>query len=125
MTFEEAIKDPRRPLSMSPRDWMLSVEAELAEEEELVDKSAMRIASEMSQEDQQLTPVRENGWEMIDIGIDQIIQGCQILDKGLWQAGSRDLNPAARAILNNIKDLLDTAIVPYMADMVKESEKIS
>ena len=33
MTFEEAVADPKRPLSLTPREWMYSVEASIAEEE--------------------------------------------------------------------------------------------
>lgn len=122
MTLEEAIKDPKRPLSISPRDWALSVEAELAEEEELIDKSAKRIASE--QKEIEFRPSKESGWEKIDIGIDQIIQGCQILEKGIWEAGMKNLSPEYRGVLDSIKDTFQSAIVPYMADIIREADKI-
>ena len=48
MTWEEALRDPRRPLSLSPRDWMLSVEAELEEESSLTEGSIQRIQGEDS-----------------------------------------------------------------------------
>ena len=122
MTIEEAIKDPKRPLSISPRDWALSMDAELEEENELIDKSSERIASE--QKEASFSYSKESGWEKIDIGIDQIIQGCQILEKGIWEANMKNLSPECRSILDTIKDIFQSAIVPYMADIVQESEKI-
>lgn len=122
MTIEEAIKDPKRPLSISPRDWALSMDAELEEENELIDKSSERIASE--QKEASFSHSKESGWEKIDIGIDQIIQGCQILEKGIWEANMKNLSPECRSILDTIKDIFQSAIVPYMADIVQESEKI-
>lgn len=122
MTIEEAIKDPKRPLSISPRDWALSMDAELEEENELIDKSSERIASE--QKETSFSHSKESGWEKIDIGIDQIIQGCQILEKGIWEANMKNLSPECRSILDAIKDIFQSAIVPYMADIVQESEKI-
>ena len=122
MTIEEAIKDPKRPLSISPRDWALSMDAELEEENELIEKSSERIASE--QKDESFAHSKESGWEKIDIGIDQIIQGCQILEKGIWEANMKNLSPECRSILDAIKDIFQSAIVPYMADIVQESEKI-
>ena len=122
MTIEEAIKDPKRPLSISPRDWALSMDAELEEENELIEKSSERIASE--QKEVSFSYSKESGWEKIDIGIDQIIQGCQILEKGIWEANMKNLSPECRSILDAIKDIFQSAIVPYMADIVQESEKI-
>lgn len=122
MTIEEAIKDPKRPLSISPRDWALSMDAELEEENELIEKSSERIASE--QKEATFSHSKESGWEKIDIGIDQIIQGCQILEKGIWEANMKNLSPECRSILDAIKDIFQSAIVPYMADIVQESEKI-
>lgn len=122
MTIEEAIKDPKRPLSISPRDWALSIDAELEEENELIDKSSERIASE--QKEASFSHSKESGWEKIDIGIDQIIQGCQILEKGIWEANMKNLSPECRSILDTIKDIFQSAIVPYIADIVQESEKI-
>lgn len=122
MTIEEAIKDPKRPLSISPRDWALSMDAELEEENELIEKSSERIASE--QKEMSFSYSKESGWEKIDIGIDQIIQGCQILEKGIWEANMKNLSPECRSILDTIKDIFQSAIVPYMADIVQESEKI-
>lgn len=116
MTFEEAVMDPNRPLSLTPREWMYSVEASLAEENELVDKVASRIAKE---EDK---PEPETGLEKIDMGIDQMVQGVRLVQSGIQDSRMVDLEPKTRKAIENIKDLLETAIAPYLADIINYSD---
>ena len=116
MTFEEAVMDPNRPLSLTPREWMYSVEATLAEENELVDKVASRIAKE---EDK---PEPETGLEKIDMGIDQMVQGVRLVQSGIQDSRMVDLEPKTRKAVEKIKDLLETAIAPYLADIINYSD---
>ena len=116
MTFEEAVMDPNRPLSLTPREWMYSVEASLAEENELVDKVASRIAKE---EDK---PEPETGLEKIDMGIDQMVQGVRLVQSGIQDSRMVDLEPNTRKAIEKIKDLLETAIAPYLADIINYSD---
>lgn len=116
MTFEEAVMDPNRPLSLTPREWMYSVEATLAEENELVDKVASRIAKE---EDK---PEPETGLEKIDMGIDQMVQGVRLVQSGIQDSRMVDLEPKTRKAIEKIKDLLETAIAPYLADIINYSD---
>ena len=116
MTFEEAVMDPNRPLSLTPREWMYSVEASLAEENELVDKVASRIAKE---EDK---PEPETGLEKIDMGIDQMVQGVRLVQSGIQDSRMVDLEPKTRKAVEKIKDLLETAIAPYLADIINYSD---
>ena len=126
MTLNDAIKDPERPLSINPMEWMLAVEANLAEEEELTKKVADRIAAkkrnfeeEEKSDKKDLTIV---GVETIDMGIDQIIQGIKLVYSGLSEAEKADMTPKMRKAVNTIKDLMDTAIVPYTKDIAKQSD---
>lgn len=123
MTLNDAIKDPERPLSINPMEWMLAVEANLAEEEELTKKVAKRISSkndnENKEEKKDLTIV---GIETIDMGIDQIIQGIKLVYSGLKESEKADMTPQMRKSVNIIKDLMDTAIVPYMKDIAEQSD---
>lgn len=123
MTLNDAIKDPERPLSINPMEWMLAVEANLAEEEELTKKVAKRISSkndnENKEEKKDLTIV---GIETIDMGIDQIIQGIKLVYSGLKESEKADMTPKMRKSVNTIKDLMDTAIVPYMKDIAEQSD---
>ena len=116
MTFQEAAIDPNRPLSITPREWMYSVEASLAEEEKLINESAKRIASDITEKEVS----NIDGLEKMDLAVDQIIQGIKILYAGIDEAKTANLKPLERKIVNNVKDLLDTAITPYMVDIIKE-----
>lgn len=124
MTLNEAIQDPKRPLSINPMEWMLAVEADLAEEEELTKKVAERIATQnkkndnvVSQKDLVIT-----GIETIDMGIDQIIQGIKLVYSGIENSDKADMKPKLRKTVNEIKDLMNTAVVPYMKDVVELSD---
>lgn len=119
MTFEEAIFDPQRPLSLTPREWMYSVEASLAEEEELTDKAAIRIAKQ-----EEKPEPSDTGLEKVDMGIDQLVQGVELITSGLQDSRMVDLDPKTRKVLEKIKDLVETAISPYLVDIIKESDSL-
>ena len=120
MRFEEAVNDKSRPLSITPREWMMSVEASLAEEEELTVNSAKRIAGK----EQKADAPSGDGVEKIDIGVDQIVQGIKICYVGLSEAERANLPPELRKIINKVKDLMDTAISPYMLDVIDVLDKM-
>lgn len=124
MTLNDAIFDPKRPLSITPSEWMMSVEASLAEEEELTKKSVQRIAKKEESNSTQQKDFMLSGIQTIDIGIDQIVQGIKIVYSGLEDTNKADLKPAFRKAVNKIKDLMDTAIVPYMKDIVDCSNEL-
>lgn len=118
MTFEDAASDPRRPLSLTPREWMYSVEAELAEEDQLVSKTAERIASENGTAD------KPDGLELIDLGLDQMVSGAKLLESGIRSARMLDMTPSARRAVEEVKDLLETALKPYLADAIVAADKL-
>lgn len=126
MTLNEAIQDPKRPLSINPMEWMMAVEANLAEEEELTQKVASRLAAKSKKSDESEESVKKDlaivGVETIDMGIDQIIQGIKLVYSGLTESEKADMTPKLRKSINEIKDLMDTAIVPYMKDIAKLSD---
>ena len=133
MTFEEAIFDPQRPLSLTPREWMYSVEASLAEEEELTDKAAIRIAKQEEKPEPSDTGLEKvdmgidqlvQGVELITMGIDQLVQGVELITSGLQDSRMVDLDPKTRKVLEKIKDLVETAISPYLVDIIKESDSL-
>lgn len=119
MTFDEAVMDPNRPLSLTPREWMYSVEAKLAEEEELIENAAKRIAKEQSKPEP-----TETGLEKIDMGIDQMISGVQLVMSGIQDSRMTDLDPKTRKVIEKIKDLMETAISPYLADIINQSDSL-
>lgn len=122
MNINEAISDLGRPLSITPKEWMMSVEASLAEENELTEKAVMRMAAKKSDSEPEKKDIVVGGVETIDIGIDQIVQGIKIVYEGVKKADKGDAIPSLRKKVNKIKDLMDTAIVPYIKDICELSD---
>ena len=102
MTLNDAIFDPKRPLSITPSEWMMSVEASLAEEEELTKKSVQRIAKKEKSNSAPQKDFMLSGIQTIDIGIDQIVQGIKIVYSGLEDTNKADLKPAFRKAVSKI-----------------------
>lgn len=120
MNINEAITDPQRPLSITPKEWMMSVEASLAEEKELTENVITRIAKEEKNEGKK--DLMLSGVETMDMGIDQIVQGIKIVYEGLKKTDKANMNPNMRKSIEKIKDLMDTAVVPYIKDICELSE---
>lgn len=120
MSFKQAVEDPNRPLSITPREWMYAVQAQLQEQNQLVDQTINRIASQQKKKKVQV----QDGMEKIQIGIDQIVSGIKIVNQGLIDANIADLKPMQRKIVDKVKQLLETAIQPYMVDMIEQMDKL-
>lgn len=119
MTFQEAALDPNRPLSITPREWMYAVEAQMAKEKDLVDNTIVRLASE------QETDIKSiDGLEKIEMGVDQIVEGIKIVNQGILDSEIANLSPDERAIVNKVKDLIETALSPYTVDVIEELDKL-
>ena len=117
MTFEEAVRDPNRPLSCSPTEWMYAVAAELAEEEDL--------ASPGGTEMPRLDGNSVKDWPVkLNLGIDLLYQGTMAMRSALVVAGRDDLAPDMRNCVNEIERMLSGAIEPYLADIMTLSDKM-
>jgi len=114
MDFNEAVQDKNRPLCVTPREWMYTVEAALEEEKQLVEESVDRLV-----EEKEIKKDEMSGFVKIDLGIDQIVQGIKIVYCGLSEVNKKDLSVKERGFYKKIKDLFDTAIVPYVSDVSK------
>ena len=114
MTLQEAINDKNRPLNISPKDWMQQVEQsiKLAEETIVYPEEAEETISE------------DNAFGTIDLGMDYIIQGVQIVTKGLQIANKIDLNIEERKIIKMIEENINGAVLPYSIDIIEELSKI-
>ena len=66
--------------------------------------------------------MKRTGMEKIDLGIDQMVQAAQMMQSGLQEARMADLSPAERKCIETIRDLLETAIEPYLLDMIRASD---
>lgn len=122
MTINEAIADPKRPLSIAPQEWMLAVEAKLAEEQELTDKVAQRVVAAKRGEEP-TKPLEVSAIEKMDAGIDQLVQGCKILMSALDELKRANLEPYQRKSVDKINDLTNNAIGPYLVDIIQASQE--
>ena len=114
MNLQEAINDKNRPLNVSPKDWMQQVEQNLELMEETV----------VYPEEVENTISENNAFGTIDIGMDYIIQGVQIVLKGLQIANKIDLNIEERNIIKMIDENIKGAVLPYSLDIIEEFSKI-
>lgn len=119
MTFQQAALDPNRPLSITPRQWMYAVQAQMATQNELVDNTITRIASQKKQ-----VITGDNCFQKIQLGLDQIVSGIKIMLQGLNDAKIVDLRPNQRAIANKVQDLVQTALSPYTVDIIEQLDKL-
>lgn len=122
MTINEAIVDPKRPLSIAPQEWMLAVEAKLAEDEELTDKAAQRVIAAKKGEEP-TKPLDVSAIEKMDAGIDQLVQGCKILMSAMDELKRLNLEPHQRKSVEKINDLTNNAIGPYLVEIIQASQE--
>ena len=122
MTINEAISDPKRPLSIAPQEWMLAVEAKLAEDEELTDKAAQRVIAAKKGEEP-TKPLDVSAIEKMDAGIDQLVQGCKILMNAMDELKRANLEPHQRKSVDKINDLTNNAIGPYLVEIIQASQE--
>ena len=124
MNMNEAISDSKRPLSITPKEWMMAVEASLAEEQDLTENVIKRIVAKKNEnKSDDKKDLMISGVETIDMGVDQIIQGIKLVYEGVKNTDKANLQPEMRKSVNGIKDIMDTAIVPYIKDVCEYSEQ--
>ena len=117
MTFQEALSDPNRPLSMTPKEWMQYEEAKEKEEEENVEGAAKELYVE------EIGPLPEDGEALpeakLELGIEQMVLGCRIAMRALNELQRKDVAVKERKAYDGISEIVDRAIAPYLADMMK------
>lgn len=116
LTIADAISDPDRPLSMAPEQWLSELKQRRGSFKEAVDSEPGKISDDM--------PPDEKALVQIDMGIDSMIAGIKNLQEGLDALKKVDLDPKERAVADKIRDLLETAVAPYTADIVKELDSL-
>lgn len=118
MTFQEAVKDPNRPLSMTPQEWMQYEEARDVEEAEVVDQTAKTIYEEEFVAEGESD--REFGSEeKLEVGIQQMVLGCRAAMRALNELSRKNATQKERNAYNGMSDIVNRAIAPYLADMMK------
>ena len=116
MTFEEAIADRNRPLSVSPYEWMQYREAEDKEAEMIYDDEADRIVQEETGSPE---PVKTAPEDRVEIGIEQMILGCRIAMRALQEISREDRGMSERAKYDRVKDNIFNGVAPYLAAALK------
>ena len=100
----DAINDSSRPLSVPPEQWMQR-RGSIKHNDNIV---TAKVAGEMS------------GLEQVDMGVDSIIKGIGMIGEGLKQLETMQMDSSDKEALRKVKDIVDTAIAPYTADMVEQ-----
>ena len=125
MTLQEAMVDPNRPLSMTPREWMQYEEAKEQEEVENIDQTAKGIYAEEEGIPEEQTDLEFGSEEKLEIGIEQMVLGCRIAIRALNELSRKDVSIKDRKAYDGISEIVNHAIAPYLADMMKYRKEIN
>lgn len=121
MTFQEAATDKNRPLSMTPREWMQYSEAKDQEEKDVFDDTADRIYAEETQLEEGKTV---DATERLEVGIEQMVLGCRIAMRALNEIERQNASIEARKNYDGISNIVNSAIAPYLADIMKFRKRL-
>lgn len=125
MTLQEAMVDPNRPLSMTPREWMQYEEAKEQEEVENIDQTAKEIYAEEEGFSEEQVDSEFGSEEKLEVGIEQMVLGCRIAIRALNELSRKDVSIRDRKAYDGISEIVNRAIAPYLADMMKYRKEIN
>ena len=125
MTLQEAIADPNRPLSMTPQEWMQYEEAKEQEEVENVDQTAKAIYVEETGISEEQADSEFGSEEKLEVGIEQMVLGCRIAMRALNELSRKDVSIAERKAYDGMAEIVNRAIAPYLADMMKFRKELN
>ena len=123
--MQEAMVDPNRPLSMTPREWMQYEEAKEQEEVENIDQTAKEIYAEAEGVSEEQADLEFGSEEKLEIGIEQMVLGCRIAIRALNELSRKDVSIRDRKAYDGISEIVNRAIAPYLADMMKYRKEIN
>lgn len=125
MTLQEAMTDPNRPLSMTPREWMQYEEAKEQEEVENIDQTAKEIYAEEEGVSEEQADSEFGSEEKLEVGMEQMVLGCRIAIRALNELSRKDVSIRDRKAYDGISEIVNRAIAPYLADMMKYRKEIN
>lgn len=125
MTFQEAIKDPNRPLSMTPQEWMQYEEAKEQEEVEVVDQTSKQLYVQEMEVPEEQADEEFDAVVKLEIGIEQMVLGCRIALRALNELGRQDVPKEDRKAYDGMAEIVNFAIAPYLADMMKYRKELN
>ena len=115
-TLADAITDPDRPLTKSPDEWVTEVRQRRG--------SASTDVKMAAEEDVQKTLSDEEEIARVDSAVDSIISGIREFYAALSSLKKTNLTSNEREVFKKVMELLDTAVSPYVSDIVKELDKL-
>ena len=125
MTLQEAMRDQNRPLSMTPQEWMQYEEAKEQEEVENVDQTAKDIYAEEMGISEEQADGEFGSEEKLEIGIEQMVLGCRMAMRALNELSRKDVAVSERKAYDGISEIVNRAIAPYLADMMKYRKELN
>ena len=125
MTLQEAMADPNRPLSMTPREWMQYEEAKEQGEVENIDQTAKGIYAEEEGIPEEQADSEFGAEEKLEVGMEQMVLGCRIAIRALNELSRKDVSIRDRKAYDGISEIVNRAIAPYLADMMKYRKEIN
>lgn len=99
----DSIFDPERPLNIPPDKW-----------------SEIKAKRQKALEDSYPSVDEMDPLTKLDNALDGIIQYVRLFNESVSQMDVNQLPPEDGARIIRAKDLMDTAVMPYLADIVKE-----
>lgn len=125
MTLQEAIMDKNRPLSVPPQQWMQYEQAKEYEEQQVIENQIKRIvAVEQNQDDEDISNINVDSEQKLQISIEKMILGCRMSMKVLQELDRKNATPSQREFYNTTKNIINNAIAPYLADILKARKKL-
>ena len=125
MTLQEAMADPNRPLSMTPKEWMQYDEAREQEEVENIDRTAKEIYVEETGIPEEQADSEFGSEEKLEIGIEQMVLGCRAAMRALNELSRKDVPVKERKAYDGMARIVNCAIAPYLADMMKFRKEVN
>jgi len=116
----DAMNDPNRPLTIDPNTWLTQMKGRRGRLDQIVSED-IRVAQAEPKPEPESTKKIENVEDaavLIDSGVDNIIAGMKSLEDGLNALDN--LSAEEKKAVDKVRDLLDTAIAPYVSDIIEE-----
>jgi hypothetical protein len=112
----DAMNDSERPLTVPPDEWVMKMKQRRGSAK----SGESKVAVDESKKDQS----DEEKIARVDSAVDGIISGIREFYDALALLKRTKLTPKERSVFTKVTDLLDTAVSPYVSDIVKELDKL-
>ena len=114
----DAMNDPNRPLTIDPNTWLMQMKGRRGRLDQIVSEDIRVAQAEPKPESTKKIENVEDAAVLIDSGVDNIIAGMKSLEDGLNALDN--LSAEEKKAVEKVQDLLDTAIAPYVSDIIEE-----